>query len=124
MGAMKLTVRRSQEVTDRGLSFLAFFHLELRPEEWDLVRLYDLQHFRISAYSLGQLLQGVSYEGGLALPPAVVQFRTLAVARAEDILRKENEVRAGCADFLAALTGLRNFDDSNEYLFELPQGTE
>jgi len=121
---MKLTVKRTQEAGDRGIRFLAYFQLALRPEEWDLVRLYDLHYFRISTYALQQLIQGVTYEGGLLTPPPVAQMRTLAVTRAEDVLHKENEIRAGCADLLTALTNLRDFDESHDHLFELPTTDE
>ncbi|GIM91785.1 hypothetical protein [Paractinoplanes toevensis] len=112
---MKLTVRRSQEASTTAIRFLAFFHLALRAEEQELVRLYDLFQFRIAGWSVAQLMQGVQYEGGTAIPAQA----QLAVARAQDALRMEQLVKEGCRQFRQVLIDLRDFDDTEEHLYEL-----
>ena len=121
---MKLTVNRRQEGTHNGVAFLVFFRIALRTDEQELVRLYDLHQFRIAGYPLQQLLQGVQYEGGLMATPVETQFWTASVVRAEDALRKETEIRDGCQAFLTVLTHLRDFDEAQEYLYELPESTD
>ena len=121
---MKLTVNRRQEGTQNGVAFLTFFHIALRSDEQELVRLYDLHQFRIAGYTLYQLIQGVQYEGGLMATPVESQFWTASVVRAEDGLRKEKEVQDGCQAFLAVLTHLRDYDEANEYVYEMPETTD
>jgi hypothetical protein len=121
---MKLTVQRRQEGTPNGVAFLVSFYVALRADEQDLVRLYDLHQFRIAGYTLHQLIQGVQYEGGSMATPVETQYWTTSVVRSEDALRKENEVRGGCQAFLTVLTHLRDYDEAQEYVFELPESTD
>ncbi len=121
---MKLTVSRRQEATHKGVAFLAVFHIALRTDEQDLVRLYDLHQFRIAGYPLHQLQQGVQHEGGMMATPIDTQFWTASVVRAEESIRKEQEVRDGCQAFLAALTHLRDYDETREYTYEMPEATD
>ena len=121
---MKLAVRRSQEVTDRGLVFLVFFQIVLRTDEQDLVRLYDLHHFRVAGYPLQQMLLGVQYEGGPGAAPGEAQYRSPAAANARDALRAEQAVKEGCRDLVATFAELRDFDDTSEHVFEMPDTDE
>lgn len=116
---MKLTVRRSQEASAHGIRFLVSFHLALRAEEQDLVRLYDLAQHRVGGWPLAQLMQGVQYEGGLSAIPLPAHIAGMSVIRAHDALRVEQATRDACRDFLAVLVNLRDFDDTEEYLYEM-----
>ncbi|GIF17977.1 hypothetical protein Ate02nite_07070 [Paractinoplanes tereljensis] len=106
-------MRRNQEASAAGIRFLVFFHLALRPEEQDLVRLYDLFQFPVAGWTVVQLAQGVQFEAG---QPGMV---TSSVIRARSALQTEQAVKDGCLQLRQVLTDLRDFDDTEEHLYEL-----
>ncbi len=90
---MKLTVQRNQGTTRKGVTFTAFFHLALLPDEQELVQRYGLHKYAMSSgYTLQQLLQGVRYEANVTVP-AEIHLRTAAVANINDALRVEQAVK-------------------------------
>lgn len=122
---MKLTIRRGQEATRKGVTFHAFLHLALLPDEMEIVTRYQLHGFSFDfQFTLAQLLQGYKYTGASAADNNLVRLQTQVVLDLNSVIKVENSVKSRCKELLIVLNNLRQFDGTQEFVYERSTDTQ